>query len=246
MILVNSHAGLDYAVGHGFPQEKMIVIANGIDTERFRPDQESRTRLREAWGIEEHEHLIGLVGRLDPMKGHVTFVNAAALLVRQRPNVRFVCVGDGPECYQRRLLELSEELGLHGRLQWVPACEHIASMYNAFDIATSASSYGEGFSNVVGEAMACEISCVVTDVGDGKRIVGETGSVVPANDPQSLASAWERMLDLEPAEAKRQGQRARERILCEFSLSRLIETTSRVLDAVLPRGEERTGGHGRI
>jgi len=119
-------------------------------------------------------------------------------------------------------------------------------MYNAFDIATSASSYGEGFSNVVGEAMACEISCVVTDVGDGKRIVGETGSVVPANDPQSLASAWERMLDLEPAEAKRQGQRARERILCEFSLSRLIETTSRVLDAVLPRGEERTGGHGRI
>ena len=240
VIVVNSHVGLEYAVSHGFPREKMIVIANGIDTERFHPNRQARTRFRGKWGIQADENLIGLVGRLDPMKGHLTFVNAAALLTRKRPNVRFVCVGDGPEQYQRRLVALAAELGLTDRLQWLPASESIASFYNAFDLATSCSTYGEGFSNVIGEAMACGIPCVVTDVGDGKRIVGETGSVVAPGDPKALALAWDTMLEIGSAERARLGQCARERILQEFSLSRLIEATSHVFEAVVHTG---SNGH---
>lgn len=234
VIIVNSHVGLDYAVSHGFPREKMVVIANGIDTERFYPDRHARARVREMWGIRAEAYLIGLVGRLDPMKGHMTFVRAAAVLMTQRPDVRFVCVGDGPELYQRRLVALTEELGLKDRLHWVPASENIASLYNAFDIATSASYYGEGFSNAIGEAMACGIPCVVTDVGDGKLIVGETGSVVAAGDPKALALAWKNMLEMGPAERERQGQCARARIVQNFSLARLIKSTSQVFNAVEP------------
>ena len=186
------------------------------------------------WGIRAEAYLIGLVGRLDPMKGHMTFVRAAAVLMTQRPDVRFVCVGDGPELYQRRLVALTEELGLKDRLHWVPASENIASLYNAFDIATSASYYGEGFSNAIGEAMACGIPCVVTDVGDGKLIVGETGSVVAAGDPKALALAWKNMLAMETAERERQGQCARARIVQNFSLARLIQSTSQVFNAVEP------------
>lgn len=232
-IIVNSHVGLDYAVRHGFPREKMIVVSNGIDVRRFSPDHDARVRLREAWRIKTDEYLVGLVGRLDPMKGHVTFMKAAAALLEEYPRIRFVCVGDGPTAYREKLLVLSKDLGVEGRLDWISAREDIGFVYNAFDCATSCSSYGEGFSNVIGEAMACEVPCVVTDVGDGRWIVGDTGYVVGADDPTALAVAWKKMLDLGSTERRRLGQRARERIVEHFSLDRLVDKTSSILDALV-------------
>ena len=73
----------------------------------------------------------------------------------------------------------------------------------AFDVATSASAFGEGFSNVIGEAMACSVPCVVTDVGDSRWIVGDTGVVVAPRDPVALAEAWERLLAAGPGERSR-------------------------------------------
>ncbi|TKB63784.1 MAG: glycosyltransferase, partial [Nitrospira sp.] len=178
LIVVNSHAGFDFAARKGFSQDKMVVIQNGIDVDRFHPNPVSRDRLRDAWGISDREQLIGLVGRLDPMKGHETFIKAAALLSQQRDNIRYICVGDGPEVFKRKLVALSEEVGLGHRLIWASAGDDVGAIYNALDLVTSCSSYGEGFSNVIGEAMACGRPCVVTDVGDAKRIVGDTGYVV--------------------------------------------------------------------
>ena len=228
-IIVNSHAGLEYAVHHGFPRPKMVVIHNGIDVERFRPDEEARRWLREAWGVTGDLFLIGLVGRIDPMKGHETFLRAALDLSTERKNVRFVCIGDGSETYRKTLLVLGEQLGLTHVVIWLPTSDRAESIYNAFDIATSAS-HGEGFSNVIAEAMACGIPCVVTDVGDSKWIVGDTGFVVESSDPKALASAWRKMLDMGGTERGTQGQRARERVAKYFSLDRMIDETSRVLE----------------
>jgi glycosyltransferase involved in cell wall biosynthesis len=94
-IVTNSHAGLNFAVAHGFPEPKMTIIPNGIDTEYFCPDKIARYRVRKKWGVDKNERLIGLVARIDPMKGHATFLKAAKLLRLQLSNIRFVCVGEG-------------------------------------------------------------------------------------------------------------------------------------------------------
>jgi len=225
LIIVNSYSGLDHAVGHGFPRKKMRVIPNGIDTDQFRPDPESGKQFRKGWSIGEKEHLIGLVGRLDPMKDHPTFLRAAAMLARARQDVRFLCVGEGPEPYISRLLQMSDEFGLGERVEWLSATNDIVAIYNALDVVTSSSAFGEGFSNVIGEAMACGISCVVTDVGDSKWLVNETGWVVPPGDPASLCAAWQKMLEMDAEARIALGKRARDRIVQHFGLDRLVAET---------------------
>ena len=229
LIIVNSYAGRDYAIAHGFPPAKLIVIPNGIDVERFCPDRTARERFRKGLGVADAESLIGLVGRIDPMKGHATFLQAAAILLRERRNVRFICVGDGPEHYRKPLLSLAKELGLSHKVIWVNGVSDVEAVYSSLDIATCSSSYGEGFSNVIGEAMACGVPCVATDVGDAQRIIGDAGYVVVIDDPMALAEAWCKVLDMGEMARLGLGQRARARIVQHFSLDRLIEATSSAL-----------------
>ena len=228
VIVANSHAGLEYAVAHGFPGSKMVVIANGIDTERFRPNKEAGMHLRKEWGGGQDERLIGLVGRIDPMKGHTTFLEAAALIKRQLPDVRFVCVGKGEEGYEKAMRKLATEMGLDDVLVWAGVCSEMMAVYNALDILSS-SSYGEGFPNVVGEAMACGVPCVVTDVGDSALVVGQTGLVVPPKDSGALCSAWLEMLSLEATESRATSAAVRDRIMSEFNIGTMLDSIEQVL-----------------
>jgi glycosyltransferase involved in cell wall biosynthesis len=90
-------------------------------------------------------------------------------------------------------------------------------IYPAFDVLTQSSAYGEGLPNVVIEAMACGVPCVVTDVGDSRDVVGETGLVLPPRDPQALARGWEKVLSERPGTL---GENARLRILERYSIER--------------------------
>ncbi len=233
LLIVNSKAGLSYHVARGFPGEKMVVVPNGIDTGRFRRDHEGRRRVREAWRVGDDEDLIGLVGRFDPMKDHRTFLQAAALLAKARDTVRFVCVGDGPARYREELRALGEELGLARRVIWAGARTDMPAVYSALDILSLSSAYGEGFPNVVGEAMACGVPCVVTDVGDAAWIVGDTGVVVPSGDPRALAEGWGRVLGASRHHRSALGQQARARIVREFGLEAFVQRTCDTLAALL-------------
>jgi glycosyltransferase involved in cell wall biosynthesis len=166
------------------------------------------------------------------MKDHPTFLHAAAELARENPRVSFVCVGEGPPAYRQRLADLTRELGLEGRVRWLPAQGNIHRVYNALDLLTSSSSSGEGFSNVIAEAMACGTRCVVTDVGDSAQIVGDTGIVVRPGDPHALADGWRRAL-----RALEMGNLPdpRERIEQRFGLERLVAETEAALASLLQR-----------
>jgi len=223
-----------------YSAEKMFVIPNGIETERFRPDPKARQRIRLEWGVAEHEKVIGLVGRLDPQKDHPVFLEAAASLVNKRKDTLFVCAGGGPYEYQTRLQTLAKNLGLGERLLWLGIREDMPAVYNALDIAVSSSSYGEGLSNAIGEAMACGVPCAVTDIGDSAWVVGDTGEVVPAKDPVALRNAIERLLDQKsynPAQI-------RLRIVEQLSVERLVVSTERVL-LTLTCGSRSEKGTGR-
>lgn len=223
LVIVNSHAGFKYATQNGFPEEKMLVIHNGIDTERFRPDREAGLMLRAEWGVKGEEKLIGLVGRLDPMKDHPVFLQAAALLVRHFSNLRFVCVGGGPESYKNQLIEQSYQLGLDDRIIWAGEQADMPAVYNALDIKVL-SSYGEGFPNVIGEAMACDVPCVVTDVGDSALIVRGIGEVAKPKDPESLKVAVESVLMKITAGDYERGIN-RQEVVRRFSVLQLVTNT---------------------
>lgn len=229
LAITNSYAGKAYAVGRGFPEDKVVVIPNGIDTKRFYPDSEARGKIRAEWGVKDYEKLVGLVGRLIHFKDHPTFLKASALLSKERKDVRFVCVGGGPVHYARELRTLAEDLGLADNLIWVGARADTHSVYNALDVAASSSYGGEGFPNVVGEAMACGVKCVVTDVGDSARIVRETGIVVPPKDPNALARALQEAIAHEDTAS---GRRSRRERIEAFSLKAMIDKTADVLDRV--------------
>jgi glycosyltransferase involved in cell wall biosynthesis len=234
LIVANSDAGRRHHVAQGYSAERMTVVANGIDVARLRPDPEAGRRLREEWGIGPRACLIGIVARLDPMKGHETFLRAAAQLGRRKENARFVCVGDGAAGYKAALARLAADLGLGtGRITWAGHRPDVRAVYSALDIACLSSRFGEGFPNVVGESMACGTPCVVTDVGDAALIVGDTGMVVPPESPEALASAWGSLLDLGPAERVRLGQKARQRIVEHFDTGRLVEGMSRVYETLV-------------
>jgi len=227
IVIANSEAGAQWAAGRGFPRPRVVVVENGIDTQRFRFDPAGRERYRGEWGIGAGEMAIGLVARFDPMKGHETFLRAAVHLAKQRDDLCFVCVGGGEEEYIRRMQALSESLGIAKRVTWAGAQTDMPAAYSALDISSS-SSFGEGFSNAVAEAMACERPCVVTDVGDSARIVGSTGEIVPPRNPEALAAGLLRLLDRLGHEPDL-GHRARQRIVAEFSVERMLERTEHAL-----------------
>jgi len=230
LIIVNSWAGQKHHIAHGYSGKNMVVIPNGIDIEYFKPFVEERERVRTEWSVEKKTKLIGLIARLDPMKDHKNFLHAAALLIQKRQDVKFVCVGDGPPLYKHELMALSESLNLGNRLICAGTRRDMPAVYNALDIATLCS-YGEGFPNVIGEAMACGVPCVVTDAGDSARIVSETGVVVSPRDPTALFHGFESCLArLEDPDIH---QKCRQRIVQEFSQSRMVNSTTRALESLL-------------
>jgi glycosyltransferase involved in cell wall biosynthesis len=220
-----SEAGLANRIASGYRCQRSTVIPIGIDVAQFRPDEAAGLRMRHEWAVPEDRNLIGLVGSLGSVKDHPSFLKAAALLLRERPDVRFVCVGDGPPLVRNELRQMGDDLGLRGSLTWAGARNDMPAVYNALDVLCSAS-LSEGAANVLVEAMACGVPCVVTDVGDSARIVADQGIVVPAGDPPRLAEGLKSMLQ----ELHRVNPHLlRERVAGQFSMEAMLEATEHVL-----------------
>ena len=232
LVIFNSHAGLRHHVDrHGFDGRNAAVVPNGIDTRRFRPRPEARRRLRRQWNVGDSEFLFGLVGRLEPVKDHDTFLEAMARLVERRPRLRVVCVGDGPAETARRLAESPAARALGDRLRWEPAHGDVECVMAALD-GLVLSSVSEGFPNVVGEAMATGTPCVVTDVGDTAMLLADPQRTVSPRDPESLACACERLVKRPAGERSAMAAGDRRRIVEHFGTERLVRNTSDLLQDV--------------
>ncbi len=229
-IIFNSCAGCAHHLAHGWSPQVATVVPNGFDHDRFRPDPAAGLARRREWGIDDEAVLIGIAARLDPIKDHDTFLAAAAMLARRFPDVRFVCVGDGAPLHRERLRQRAVALGVQSRMVWAGECTDMPAAYNALDIGCL-TSLGEGLPNAVGEAMSCRIPCVVTDVGDCRRLVGSTGIVVPAQDPVALAEGLERLVALAEPERLALGARARRRIETHYGRQQFVASMSALLAA---------------
>ena len=232
LVIANSHAGVEHHLRHGFCRRNITVVPNGIDTGRFRPRPEARQRLRQQWGVQDSEFLIGLVGRRDPMKDHETFFEAMVGLADRHSHVRVACVGDRAPQAGDHLAGSRAARALGARLRWAPAREDVERVLPALDGLVLSSAYGEGFPNVVGEAMAAEVPCVVTDVGDAATLLADPQRTVPPRDPGRLMDACERLLGRTGDERRRLAANDRRRIEEHFTTAHLVQRTTALLERV--------------
>jgi len=227
LVVSCSQAGARSHLKMGYAARRMRVIPNGYDVEVFAPDPEGGLRLRRSLGVADDAHVVGMVARWDPIKDHATFFAAAARLVVLDQRVHFVLCGEGITCANEKLSELVNRHGLRNQVRLLGPRDDIATVFSSFDIHVL-SSRSEAFPNVVAEAMACEVSCVVTDVGDAALIVGSTGLVVPPGRPDILADAmYQGVCSLASGGL---GQEARRRIVCEFSIARMVARYSALFE----------------
>jgi len=214
--IVNSQAGQQWHEQLSYHPRRWGLIYNGFDFERFVPNENAKHILCDELGLAVDTPLVGLVARVDPMKGHDVFIKAANIVLQSNPNVHFVLVGKDVEQVQ------DDGLGRH--LHRLGARSDVAILTAAFDFAVSASVYGEGFPNTVGEAMACGVPCVVTDVGDSAYVVGNLGWVVKPRDPEALAISICKALSLEIAEKNTLKTKNREHIVKYFGIENMVIT----------------------
>ena len=212
--------------------DKSCVIPNGINVSEFVPSFESRRLVRTELGLPEEALLIGMMGRYHPMKDHENFLRAAALLSKHHPEVHYLLIGPGVDDGNTVLRHSIQEQGLERCIHLLGERSDIPNLAAALDVF-SLSSVCESFPNVIGEAMACETPCVVTNVGDAAWIVGEAGRVVPPRDPRALASAWTEMISLGADGRRLLGQAARSRVIEHFTLDSVVDRYQATYETVL-------------
>lgn len=219
-VVANSFAGREAHRRLGYAPRAFPVIPNGIDINRFRPDAAARAELRAQWGIAESKPAVIHVARVDPMKDHDSLMAVAQAL----PDIAFIAAGAGTE-----LLKTAANVIALGKRN------DVATLYGAADLALSTSAFGEGFSNVIAEAMACGVPVVATGVGDARQIVGETGAITPPRDVRAMVEAIGGLLSEPPARQAERSAACRQRIERHFSLDRAVAAFDSLhRDAIAP------------
>lgn len=238
-IIYNSRAGAEQHEAAGFTGANRRLIPNGFDVDRFYPSPERRTATRAELGVGPEEILVGLVARVHSMKNHPAFLAAARMVIEKEPRVRFLLAGSGSGADDAELRALAPHPAMAERSLFLGLRTDVPEITRALDIACNVSVHGEGFPNAIGEAMASAVPCVVTDVGDSARIVGETGMVCASGTPVDIADGILRMVREGADGRRRRGALARERVVQCFSIQAVVAQYEDYYDEILQQHSHR-------
>jgi glycosyltransferase involved in cell wall biosynthesis len=241
-VLANAEGVRRWLVSEGYPVRKIQVIRNGI----VRPMTvavEERSKLRQELGLAPNTRLIAVCSRLTPMKGIEHFLDAASVVGRRRPDVRFLIIGGpshiGNGGYKSELERYAASLGLEKRVIFTGFRTDVAKMLPEIDISVLPS-LSEGLSNSLLEAMAAGVPVIATRVGGTPEAVedGNTGLLVPPADLGALIRAMTFLLD-NPQSMRRMGEEGRRRVLSRFSVERMIQETESLYFKLLSASRAR-------
>lgn len=222
-IISCSEQGLKTHQEIGYSKSKFEIIPNGYNLDLYSPNQQDRNDLRVEWGIPENLPLLGMVARFDIQKDHANLFAALEYIIDKNIDFRCVLIGTGMETHNPNVANLFSSEKFKNKIMLLGRRSDVPRVMNALDIHVL-SSLGEAFPNVLAEAMACEVPCVSTDVGDAALIVGNTGWIVPPSSPVELGSAIEIALNeiKDGASWKQRKMSARKRITENFSIQKMV------------------------
>lgn len=219
------------------PVHRIQFLPNGIDLTQFGNGSLAvRNEVRDSFGFQLSDRVIGIVGSLTRVKGHGVLIEAVAMAAEKSPHVRLLVVGDG--ALRNDLERIAGKFGIRDRVRFAGWQDDIPSVLSALDAYVCAS-HSEGMSNSVMEAMASALPVVSTAVGDHPVIVrhGVDGLIVPPNDVTALADAIETMVS-SPEPATSMGRSARARIE-NSSFERTVDSYQRFYQRLI----EQNPGH---
>jgi glycosyltransferase involved in cell wall biosynthesis len=231
-IVTNSQRSAGIIRQQGIPADKLHVLYNGVDTQQYAP---GRDRRGELLGIPPDRPVVLNVGRLFPEKGRDTMLQAAALLV-ERPNPPLIVfAGDGSQRVE--LEHLAAELGIRACVRFLGIRQDVPDLMRSSDVVVMSSRdvpFGESCPNVVLEGMASALPVVGTRVGGTAELIldGETGFVIPPENPSALAEKLTLLLDHHDLR-RQMGEAGRRRVEELFSIERMLEGRVQLLDGLL-------------
>ena len=225
-IVVVSKSAKKNCINLGYCKKKLILIQNGYDLSILKPIKSEKNFIRKKFKVKKTTPLIGMVARYDFKKDHSTLLKSLSILHLKKRLVFFcIFVGTNINKSNKRLLSEIKELKLNSCVKLLGRYDNIPRIMSGLNLYVQSSSYGEGFPNVVAEAMACGVPCVVTNVGDAKIIVGNTGWVVNPEDPLALANSIKKAISrYNSVDWIKRSRQVRMRIKKNFNVSKMIRS----------------------
>jgi glycosyltransferase involved in cell wall biosynthesis len=226
----------------GLPAERVAVIYNGIDLDRFREARKHREEVRRELGLGASDLVLLQIARLDYLKDHATAIRTVERVGRQRPEVRLLLAGEGPE--RGKIEDLVAERGLADQVRLLGLRTDVARLLGAADVFLL-TSISEGIPLTLIEAMAAGLPVVSTDVGGVAEVVAaeQTGLLAPAGDDAALAACLLRLAGA-AALCQQLGQQGRERAAALFAESQMHAAYCRLYEEMLPAAGGKTNGQG--
>jgi glycosyltransferase involved in cell wall biosynthesis len=211
-----------------FPRDKVFVIRNGIDTQRFQFDLAARELLRKELGIKPHAPVVGIIAALRPEKNHRVFLEAARLTADKISNAQFLIGGDGPE--RQELSDTAAELGIARQVHFLGNVQDTPGLLSAIDLFALTSDNEASPVSII-EALACQRPVVATRVGSVPDLIseGETGYLVPVQDPQAQAARWVELLS-DREQRERFGATGREFTVQHASIEEMVLGYTRLIE----------------
>ena len=224
-------------VRSGVPEEKVVTIYGAIDTKRFHPGAADAS-IRHEFGLDEQTPVVGKVADYRSWKGYEVFLEAAALILSENPQVRFFAIGKETG-YYAQMQNTARRLGIERQVVFTGFREDVERFYRVMSVSVNCATAGEGLPGVLRESLAMEVPVVATDVGGSREVVadGETGFLVPPRDPKALAQAILRLLR-DPKLRTTMGRNGRKRVEERFSVEAMVTRTEALYQEAL--NEQRT------
>jgi len=220
--VVNSRNVADSFINSGIvPERKAIVIANGLDTDKFKPDSAKRKKLRDRIGFGDEAFVWIAVGRLEKAKNYLNMINAFAKIKERFDNAILIIVGDGyllSEC-----TGLVNDLKINDNVKFMGRRDDIHEILNVADAYVLSSDW-EGMPNAVMEAAAVGLPVVSTNVGGVSELVDDqsTGFLVAPGNTGLLADAMIKVMNLPENERIKMGMEGRNIILTKYSIDTVV------------------------
>lgn len=220
-IVYNAHVSRGQHEAIGYSAERGAVIPNGFDTARFSRNLAARDAAGAMFGFAEGSLRVACIARLHPMKDQARLVEAVTAARERGCDIHLVLVGQGLAQPPAKLKRLIEGKLPANRVTTCGARFDVADWLPGIDLLAVPSAWGEAFPNVIGEALACGVPVVATDVGDSARIVGENGLIVPPNDTGAMTEALLAMAARSAPERAAMGSAGRDRIVNDYALEKI-------------------------
>ena len=220
VIIINSTVSLEYHKKIGYHPRRWKYIPNGFDVPNYDKSQKDLSKFKRKLKIHKDTMIIGMVARFSIEKDHLTFLKACSLIKKMIPDVHYILVARKVEKSNKELSSIIKKLHLEKNVHLLGEREDIHKITSYFDIACS-SSIDEAFPNVIGEAMSSSVPCVVTDVGNSAKLVGDTGLIVEPKNPKQISDACIKLLNKSKNDRQKLGLKARQRIINHFSIHKI-------------------------